>query len=71
MQLCVTRHEYLYHWHQWDEVVELDIAEQLAKGPHRGRITDLFSTETTKKVSDEYQSYKKKTEKKKPWWKFW
>jgi len=64
---------YLYHWHQWNEVVKLDIAEQLAKGSRRGRISDLFSSETAKKASDEYQRYnkKKKVEKKKPWWKFW
>jgi hypothetical protein len=62
---------YLYHWHQWDEVVTLDIAEQLAKGSQRGQITDLFSSETAKKASDEYQGYKKKVQKKKPWWKFW
>lgn len=64
---------YLYHWHQWDEVVTLDIAEQLAKGSRRGRISDLFSSETTKKASEEYQRYnkKKKGEKKKPWWRFW
>ncbi len=62
---------YLYHWHQWDEVVTLDIAEQLAKGSRRGRISDLFSSETTKKASDEYQRYKKEAKKKKPWWKFW
>jgi hypothetical protein len=63
---------HLYHWHQWDEVVTLNIAEQLAKGSRRGRISDLFSSETTEKASDEYQSYKrKKVEQKKPWWKFW
>jgi hypothetical protein len=64
---------HLYYWHQWDEVVTLDIAEQLAKGSQRGRISDLFSSETTEKASDEYQMYrkKKKIEKKKPWWKFW
>jgi len=62
---------HLYHWHQWDEVVTLDIAEQLARGSRRGRISDLFSSETTKKASDEYQRYRKKVEKKKPWWKFW
>ncbi len=64
---------HLYYWHQWDEVVTLNIAEQLAKGSQRGRISDLFSSDTTKKASDEYQRYqkKKKVEKKKPWWKFW
>lgn len=63
---------HLYHWHQWNEVVTLDIAEQLAKGPQRGRISDLFSSETIEKASNEYQRYlKKKVAKKKPWWKFW
>jgi len=62
---------YLYHWHQWDEVVTLDIAEEVAKGSRRGQISDLFSTETTKKASDEHQRHKEKAPKKKPWWKFW
>ncbi len=64
---------HLYHLHQWDEVVTLDIAKQMAKGSRRGRIRDLFSSETTEKASDEYQRYckKKKVGKKKPWWKFW
>jgi hypothetical protein len=64
---------HLYHWHQWDEVVTLDIAEQLAKGSRRGRISDLFSSETIEKASDEHQRYQKKkqVEKKKQWWKFW
>lgn len=62
---------YLYHWHQWDEVVTLNIAEMVAKGSQRGRIKDLFSNKTTEKASDEYQMYQKKNKIKKPWWKFW
>ena len=63
---------HLYHWHQWGEVVTLDIAEQLAKGSQRGRISDLFPSETTKKALDEYRRYQKReVGKKKPWWKLW
>ena len=63
---------HLYHWHQWDEVITLNIAEQLTIGSQRGRISDLFSSEISKKASDEHQRYqKKKVVKKKPWWIFW
>jgi hypothetical protein len=51
---------YLYHWHQFDEVVTLDVAEQLAGGASRGRIKDLFSKETIDKALSEYQGYKEK-----------
>jgi len=37
---------YLYYWHQFDEVVKLDVAEQIAKGSFKSRISDLFSKET-------------------------
>ena len=59
---------YLYYWHQWDEVVTLDIAKQLARGSRRGRISDLFSSGTTDRASDEYERYQeqKKVQQKRP-----
>ena len=52
---------YLYHWHQWDEVVMLDVAEQIARGPLRSRISNLFSQETVDKVLAENRGYNGKT----------
>jgi len=53
---------YLYHWHQFDEVVTLDVAEQIASGTlGRGRrISDLFSKETVDKALAEYRGYKER-----------
>jgi len=51
---------YLYHWHQFDEVVTLDVAEQIARGTLCSRISDLFSKETVDKALAEYRGYKGK-----------
>ncbi|WP_340114076.1 carcinine hydrolase/isopenicillin-N N-acyltransferase family protein [Maribellus mangrovi] len=45
---------YLYHWHQYDEVVVLKVDEELAKGRTMIRIEDLFSEGTGKKASTAY-----------------
>jgi hypothetical protein len=45
---------YLYHRHQFNEVVELNVDEELAKGKIMVRIRDLFSEETVRKASGEY-----------------
>ncbi len=45
---------YLYHWHQFDEVVVLKVEEELAKGKINVRIKDLFSQETSGNASREY-----------------
>ena len=36
---------YLYRFHNYDEVVELNLEEEFAKGPHRGLIDGLFLKE--------------------------
>jgi hypothetical protein len=51
---------YLYHWHQFEEVVKLEVAGLLAEGKKTTRIRDLFSQETVKKAEDEYQKYQKR-----------
>lgn len=51
---------YLYYWHQYDEVVVLNVNEELAKGKKTICIKDLFSKETVDKASKEYQGYKSK-----------
>ncbi len=45
---------YLYHWHQFDEVVVLKVDEELAKGEIMIRIKDLFSEKTTREATSEY-----------------
>ncbi|MCB0666646.1 MAG: hypothetical protein KDC80_12510 [Saprospiraceae bacterium] len=45
---------YLYHWHQYDEVVRLNVTEELKKGIKLVRIKDLFSGETQRAASEEY-----------------
>ena len=45
---------YLYHWHQFEEVVVLKVEEELAKGRIMLRIKDLFSEETVENASKEY-----------------
>jgi hypothetical protein len=45
---------YLYHWHQFDEVVTLNVDEELAKGHFQVRIKDLFSKATVKSASREF-----------------
>jgi len=51
---------YLYHWHQFDEVVTLNVAEELARAPSPTRIRDLFSHKTVHQASKEYLAYQKK-----------
>ena len=51
---------YLYHWYQFDEVVKLNVAEEIARAPSPTRIRDLFSQETVDQASNEYLAYQKK-----------
>ena len=51
---------YLYHWHQFDEIVKLNVAEEVARAPSPTRIRDLFSQETVDQASKEYLAYQKK-----------
>lgn len=51
---------YLYFWHQYGEVVKLNVAEEIAKNPKPTRLRDLFSKETVRRADEELQKYKKK-----------
>lgn len=51
---------YLYHWHQYDEVAKLNVAEQLTRGKLCVRISDLFSKETVDKALSEFQGYRQR-----------
>ena len=49
---------YLYHSHQFDEVVQINVSSELAKAPLKNRIEDLFSQktiDTAKRQNFEYQ----------------
>ncbi|NIM49341.1 MAG: hypothetical protein GTO22_08800 [Gemmatimonadales bacterium] len=51
---------YLYHWHQFDEVAVLNVAEELAKAPPPTQIRDLFSRETVERAAEEHLRYKRR-----------
>ncbi|MFX1567088.1 MAG: hypothetical protein ACFFCV_01835 [Promethearchaeota archaeon] len=48
---------YLYYFHQYGEVVVLNLEEELAKGWHSYRISDLFSQDLINHALNEYQDY--------------
>lgn len=50
---------YLYYWHQFDEVVKLNLTEELTKSDQDRYIEliDLFSQEVQDKAKAEYKSY--------------
>lgn len=49
---------YLYYWHQFDEVVSLDVDEEIRKQTNYTRIKDLFSEKTVKKAAHEHEQYR-------------
>jgi hypothetical protein len=51
---------YLYYWHQFDEVVVLDVSEELAKGTQPTRLRELFSAETVERAADEFARYQRR-----------
>ena len=48
---------YLYYWHQFNEVVVLNLGKELAKGKINVPLKDLFSKETVQKASKAYQRH--------------
>jgi hypothetical protein len=48
---------YIYFFHQFEEVVKLNLEEELAKGRHAYRISDLFSQEVVDGAFDEYRDF--------------
>ena len=48
---------YLYYWHQYNEVVTLNVAEQIDQGLSPTRISDLFSKATVIQADEEQQKY--------------
>ncbi|MBN1186628.1 MAG: hypothetical protein JXB49_30405, partial [Bacteroidales bacterium] len=55
---------YLYHWHQFDQEVSINVSDWINSKPEPLRIESLFNEETVRKANEEYRSYqnrKKKT----------
>jgi len=50
---------YLYHWYQFDEVVELKVAEELAKATPPTPIRTLFSKQTVERAASKYTRYQR------------
>jgi len=50
---------YLYYFHQFENVVEFSLTEELAKGERVIQISDLFSQETRDRALDELEAYKR------------
>lgn len=48
---------YLYYFHQYEEVVQLDLIEELAKDGHYFRISELFSQDIQDRAQAEYDAY--------------
>lgn len=48
---------YLYFWHQFSEVITLDVEEEIAKASPVRQIRDLFSERTITKAQNEYRRY--------------
>ncbi len=48
---------YLYYWHQFNEVVTLNVEEEVASAPPVRHIRDLFSEKTILKAETEYRRY--------------
>jgi hypothetical protein len=48
---------YLYYFHQFEEVVKLNLEEELAKGHHTYRISDLFTQKIVDNAFNEYYEY--------------
>jgi len=48
---------YLYYFHQYEEVVKLNLKEELAKGWHTYQISDLFTQELINQAFNEYNEY--------------
>jgi len=53
---------HLYHWHQFDEVATLNVAQELARAPSPTHIRDLFSQETVDQAEKEYLRYQGKAD---------
>jgi hypothetical protein len=49
---------YIYYFHQFDEVVKLNVAEEIAKNSEPTPIKNLFSEGILENATDEYEKYR-------------
>lgn len=54
---------YLYYWHQFDNVVAIDVSEWIENEPDPKRIESLFNIETVNKANTEYKRYQNRNKK--------
>lgn len=54
---------YLYFWHQFDDVVAIDVSEWIENEPDPKRIESLFNIETVNKANTEYKRYQNRNKK--------
>jgi len=50
---------YLYHWHQFQEVATLNVAEEIKQKRKPTSITTLFSRQTVEQAEREYREYRR------------
>ncbi|MHA2498241.1 MAG: carcinine hydrolase/isopenicillin-N N-acyltransferase family protein [Candidatus Hodarchaeales archaeon] len=51
------RISYLYYWHQYSEVVSLNLTQELTKGAHQIPLLELFSQDAIDNGAQEFQTY--------------
>lgn len=51
---------YLYHWHQFQEAAEIDVAEEVKQSRNPVPITTLFSQKTVEMAKREYRAHRRK-----------
>ena len=54
---------YLYHWHQFDQEVSINVSDWINSKPEPLRIESLFNEETVSKANEEYKSYQNRKKK--------
>lgn len=54
---------YLYHWHQFDQEVSINVSDWINSKPEPQRIESLFNEETVRKAKEEYKSYQNRKKK--------
>lgn len=54
---------YLYHWHQFDQEVSINVSDWINSKPEPLRIESLFNEETVSKANEEFKSYQNRKKK--------
>ena len=51
---------YLYYWHQFDYVVKLDVAEEIARNPKPAQIKTLFPQKVVEQAEAEHKKHQRR-----------